>query len=73
MVDRYDAVTDFTFIACITGMTEAIVARMFGKGLLTAGDTPFVHPERIIAGELFDHLMAELKAAGMQIEISVHH
>ncbi len=70
MVDRYDEATGFTSMARTTAMTGAIVARMIGSGLLTAGETPFVSPEKIIVGDLFDHLVAELEAAGMSIEIS---
>ncbi len=71
MADRYDATTDFTSMARTTAMTGAIVARMIGKGLVTAGDNPFVTPEKVIVGELFDHLMRELESAGMIIENSV--
>ncbi|MCP4419111.1 MAG: hypothetical protein GY805_21050 [Chloroflexi bacterium] len=71
MADRYDEATDFTSMARTTAMTGAIVARMIGKGLLTAGANTFVTPEKVIVGELFDHLMAELKVAGMTIEISI--
>ncbi len=72
MADRYDETTGFTSMARTTAITGAIVARMIGKGLLTAGEQSFVTPEKVIVGELFDHLMAELKVAGMQIEIKVN-
>ncbi len=69
MVDRYDEQTGFTSMARTTAMTGAIVARMAAAGLLQPGDAPFVTPEKLIAGEIFDRLMAELEAAGMVIEI----
>ena len=71
MVDRYDEETGFTSMARTTAMTGAIVARMVGKGMLKAGERPFVSPEKIISGDLFDHLMVELEAANMHIEITV--
>ena len=58
-------------MARTTAMTGAIVARMIAKGMLKAGHKPFVSPEKIIVGDLFDHLMAELKAANIRIEITV--
>jgi lysine 6-dehydrogenase len=70
MVDRYDEETGFTSMARTTAMTGAIVARMVGKGMIKAGDQPFVTPEKAITGPLFDHLMAELEAAGIRMEIS---
>ncbi len=69
MVDRYDESTGFTSMARTTAMTGAIVARMVGKGMIKAGDQPCVTPEKVITGPLFDHLMAELEAAGMRMEI----
>ena len=70
MVDRYNSETGFTSMARTTAMTGAIVARMIGSGLLKAGDKPFVTPEKLITGPLFDHLMAELKGAGMEIKLT---
>ena len=69
MVDRYDEQTGFTSMARTTAMTGAIVARMVAAGLLQPGSAPFVTPEKLITGEIFDRLMAELEAAGMVIEI----
>lgn len=69
MVDRYDEATGFTSMARTTAMTGAIVARMVAAGLIQPGDTPFVTPEKLITGVIFDHLRAELEAAGMVIEI----
>ncbi|MCP4357295.1 MAG: hypothetical protein GY796_04670 [Chloroflexi bacterium] len=71
MVDRYDEETGFTSMARTTAMTGTIVARMIAKGLLKAGDRPFVSPEKVIDGRLFDHLMAELEMANMHIEMTV--
>ncbi|HFQ94673.1 MAG TPA: hypothetical protein ENK32_11720 [Anaerolineae bacterium] len=70
MVDRYDEQTGFTSMARTTAMTGAIVARMVAAGLIKPGDTPFVTPEKLINGDLFTHLMAELEAANMHIKIS---
>jgi lysine 6-dehydrogenase len=71
MVDRYDEETGFTSMARTTAMTGAIVARMVGKGMIKAGDQPFVTPEKAITGPLVDHLMAELEAAGIRMEIKL--
>ncbi|MCP5097158.1 MAG: hypothetical protein GY943_16545 [Chloroflexi bacterium] len=69
MVDRYDEGTGFTSMARTTAFTGAIVARMIASGQLKPGNTPFVTPEKIITGTHFDHLMAEITAVNMQIEI----
>ena len=69
MVDRYDEETGFTSMARTTAMTGAIVARMVGKGMIKAGDQPFVTPEKVITGPLVDHLMAELEVAGIRVDI----
>jgi lysine 6-dehydrogenase len=69
MVDRYDEATGFTSMARTTAFTGAIVARMIGGGLLKPGSTPFVHPETVITGFLFNQLMTEITAVKMQIEI----
>lgn len=71
MVDRYDEKTGFTSMARTTAMTAAIVARMVGRGKLQPGDQPFVTPEKVITGPLFDHLMTELKTANMDIEMTL--
>ncbi len=70
MVDHYDEQTGFTSMARTTAMTGAIVARMVATGLIRPGARPFVTPEKLIDGNLFTHLMAELEAANMRIEIS---
>jgi lysine 6-dehydrogenase len=70
MVDRYDEETGFTSMARTTAMTAAIIARMVASGKLHPGSQPFVTPEKVISGPLFDHLMTELEAAKMQIEIT---
>jgi lysine 6-dehydrogenase len=70
MVDWLDEATGFTSMARTTAMTGAIVARMVASGKLKAGDKPFVTPEQIIFGPLFEDLMAELQAAGMEIKIT---
>lgn len=70
MVDRFDEKTGFTSMARTTAMTGAIVARMIAGGKLKAGDKPFVTPEQVITGPLFDDLMAELQAMNMHIVIT---
>lgn len=68
MVDRYDDVLGFTSMARTTAFTAAIIARMVGRGDIAAvGVLP---PERVIAGPLFDRLVAELAAAGVRFEIT---
>jgi len=69
MVDRYDEATGFTSMAKTTAYTGAIVARMIAAGKLTAGDTPFVTPEKVITGSLLDHLLAELEAVSVKLDM----
>ncbi len=70
MVDKYDEKTGFTSMARTTAMTGAIVARMIAKGLLKPQDQVFVNPEKVISGNLFDHLLTELKAANICITMT---
>ncbi|NCF65485.1 MAG: hypothetical protein GWP61_05890 [Chloroflexi bacterium] len=70
MVDRYDEVTGFTSMARTTAFTGAIVARMIAAGKLHAGDSFFVTPEKVISGPLFDHLLDELQAVGVNLDIT---
>ena len=70
MVDKYDEKTGFTSMARTTAMTGAIVARMVAKGLLKPDDRVFVSLEKVISGDLFDHLLTELKAANICITMT---
>jgi lysine 6-dehydrogenase len=68
MVDRYDESLGFTSMARTTAFTGAIVARMIARGgLKTTGILP---PEQVIVGPLFDRLVDELAAAGVQFELT---
>jgi saccharopine dehydrogenase-like NADP-dependent oxidoreductase len=71
MVDRFDDDSGFTSMARTTAFTGAIVARMIASGKLKAGDKPFVTPEQVITGPLFDHLIADLKAVNIEFEITL--
>jgi saccharopine dehydrogenase-like NADP-dependent oxidoreductase len=71
MVDRYDEATGFTSMARTTAFTGAIVARMIGAGKLKVSDNPFVTPEKVITGPLFDHLLVELQAVGIALDINL--
>jgi lysine 6-dehydrogenase len=71
MVDRYDEATGFTSMAKTTAFTGAIVARMIASGKLKPADTPFVTPEKIITGPLFDYLLAELQAADVIMDMTL--
>ncbi len=42
---------------------------MLGEEMIKVGEQPFITPEKVITGRLFDHLMAELELAGIHIEI----
>ncbi len=70
MVDRYDEETGFTSMARTTAYTGAIAARMIAGGKLTPQDKPFVTPEQLISGSLFDHLIAELEDVNIRFEIT---
>jgi lysine 6-dehydrogenase len=67
MIDRYDEVTGFTSMARTTAFTGAIVARMIGRGDLQARG--LFTPEQVIAGPLFDRLLAELEAVNIRFEV----
>ncbi len=68
MVDRYNEQTGMTSMARTTGYTGAIVARMIASGLLKAqGIFP---PEQLITGPLFDKLINELAAVGIEFEMT---
>jgi lysine 6-dehydrogenase len=68
MVDRYDPVNGFTSMARTTAFTGAIVARMIARGDLKASG--WVTPERVITGPLFDRLVQELAAVGVNFEMT---
>jgi lysine 6-dehydrogenase len=68
MIDRYDATTGFTSMARTTAFTGAIVARMIGRGDIQARG--LLTPEQVIAGPLFDRLLAELEAVNIRFEMS---
>ncbi len=68
MIDRYDAATGFTSMARTTAFTGAIVARMIGRGDIRARG--LITPEQVIAGLLFDRLLAELEAVNIRFDIS---
>lgn len=70
MVDRYDEKTGFTSMARTTAFTGAIVARMIAAGQLKAADDPIVTPEKLIVGPAFDHLLVELAAVGVNLDIT---
>jgi len=71
MVDRYDEETRFTSMARTTAFTGAIVARMIAGGEIKPGDDPFVTPEQVITGTLFDRLIAELASENIQFAITL--
>lgn len=69
MVDRYDPVLGFTSMARTTAFTGAIVAQMAARGDLPQ-KSGLIHPEQVIHGPLFDRLLQELAAVGIQFQIS---
>lgn len=69
MVDRYDETLGFTSMARVTAFTGAIVARMAARGAFTA--TGWVTPEKLLAGDLFRELVAELAKAGVTLTETV--
>lgn len=71
MVDWYDEETGFTSMARTTAFTGAIVARMIAAGKLSTTGNSIVTPEKLISGSAFDHLMAELGSANVNIEITL--
>lgn len=63
MVDRYDEALGFTSMARVTAFTGAIVARMAARNAFaTAG---WVTPEKLLVGDRFRELVAELAKAGV--------
>jgi lysine 6-dehydrogenase len=68
MVDRYDEVLGFTSMARTTAFTGAVVARLIARGDLQA--VGLLTPEQVIAGPLFERLVADLAAAGVRFEIT---
>lgn len=71
MVDRYDEETGFTSMARTTAFTGAIAARMIARGEIKPGDAPFVTPEQVITGTLFERLIEELRSENIQFEITL--
>ncbi len=63
MLDRYDEELGFTSMARVTAFTGAIVARMAARGVFTA--TGWTTPEKVLTGDLFRELVAELARAGV--------
>ncbi len=68
MADRYDKKLKMTSMARVTAFTAAIVARMAARGdIRAAGLLP---PEQVVAGALFDRLLAELAKHGIRFELT---
>jgi lysine 6-dehydrogenase len=63
MVDRIDRERGFTSMARTTAFTGAIVARMIGRGDISA--TGVVTSELVVVGELFERLVVELAREGV--------
>jgi len=63
MVDRYDEALGFTSMARVTAFTGAIVARMAARGAFAAAG--WVTPEKLLVGDRFRELVAELAKAGV--------
>ncbi|HQY90060.1 saccharopine dehydrogenase C-terminal domain-containing protein [Caldilinea sp.] len=63
MVDRFDETLGFTSMARVTAFTGAIVARMAARGAFSA--IGWVTPEKLLTGDLFRELVAELARAGV--------
>ena len=63
MLDRYDEELGFTSMARVTAFTGAIVARMAARGAFDA--TGWTTPEKVLTGDLFAELVAELARAGV--------
>ncbi|SVB31305.1 uncharacterized protein METZ01_LOCUS184159, partial [marine metagenome] len=70
MVDHYDETLGFTSMARTTAFTAAIVARMIARGDLTRPAKPFITPEQVITGPLFDRLISDLANANVRFDIS---
>jgi lysine 6-dehydrogenase len=68
MVDRYDDELGFTSMARTTAFTGAIVARLVARGEIDAQGIRT--PEQLVTGRLFDRLVAELAAVGVDFEMT---
>ncbi len=68
MVDYYDRTLGFTSMARTTAFTGAIVARMIGRGDISA--TGLYTSEELVAGPLLDRMLEELAAAGVHFDLS---
>ena len=67
MVDHYDESLGFTAMARTTAFTGAIVAQMIARGDIQ--ERGLLHPEQIITGPHFDHLLTELAAVEINFKI----
>jgi lysine 6-dehydrogenase len=68
MVDRIDRARGFTSMARTTAFTGAIVARMIGRGAITA--TGVVTSELVVVGRLFEELVVELAREGVVFNVT---
>jgi len=68
MVDRYDESLSFTAMARTTAFTGAIVAQMIARGDIQSKG--LLHPEQVITGLNFDHLMDKLAAVNINFKIT---
>jgi lysine 6-dehydrogenase len=66
MIDHYDEERDVTSMAKTTSYTAAIVARMLGRGDIA--EKGLVPPVKVVRGNLFERLLAELAERGVNIE-----
>jgi len=67
-VDRYDEALGFTSMARTTGFTGASIARMVARGDLQVKG--MFMSQQAIAGPMFDTLVSELAAAGVQFTLT---
>ncbi|MBT5877131.1 MAG: hypothetical protein HOH43_27165 [Candidatus Latescibacteria bacterium] len=70
MVDHFDETLGFTSMARTTAFTAAIVARMIARGDLKHPGTPFITPEQVISGPLFDRLISDLGSSDISFQIT---
>ena len=68
MVDRIDRARGFTSMARTTAFTGAIVARMIGRGAITA--TGVVTSELVVVDQLFEELVVELAREGVVFNVA---
>jgi lysine 6-dehydrogenase len=68
MVDRYDEEWGFTSMARTTAFTGAMVVRMVGRGDIRGKG--ILTPEQVVTGSLFDRLVKELAAVGIEFDIT---